>query len=294
MEIYYGSIEYLTHTVYVSGQPTQADSPVTVRIFDGDTQVFTDTAVWEPTDLHYYTTVGQDITLLNVPLEIEWSYTVLGHAVVTPREPVSIVRPYSNFSEYKEAYPNDETTFDEFFQAEKLVRGVIDSHCRQTFQFDRNVEYTLQGSGHDVLELPRRLVNLIDVRVLDSTTDYYLVTEYVTFDKDEKYRIRRTQWDAFGAGMNPITRSNFFKAHSIYRVTGDWGWEFVPQSVKQAATILIHDYQCADAKYREKFIQNIRAADWRMEFAVTGNETTGNANADTLLSEYRHFLWEVI
>jgi len=56
----------------------------------------------------------------------------------------------------------------------------------------------------------------------------------------------------------------------------------------------VKEYFCDDAKYREKYIANIRAGDWRMEFRVTGDETTGNANADTLLSGYRNVALAVI
>lgn len=294
MEVYYGSIQVLSHAVYISGQPQQAGSGVTLNVYEGDVLLDTFTADWNANTEEYDVTIGQDITTNNNVLSIEWVYTVQSYPVTTPREPLYIVRPYANYAEYKNKYPDDTTTFNEFFEAEKLVRGVIDSHCRQTFQFDEDTFYTLNGSGHDRLELPRRLVNLDVVRIMDSVSDYYDVTEYVTVDPDEKYSIRRKHWESIRPGMNPISRSSFFKAQNIYRVTGDWGWEYVPTAIKQAALILIHDYQCADARYREKFIQNIRAADWRMEFAVTGNETTGNANADTLLSEYRHFIWEVI
>lgn len=297
MEAYVDDVVKLRHYTSVSGTPTAATTPVLLTVYDGDTQIFQGEA-----DSFINAETGEfrhhEITLSTHGLEEKeytavWSYMLEDVSdTIEKQEKLRVVKPYVDYHVFQDIY--GDIDYREFKQSERIVRGVIDSHCRQRFGRLNEYMYTLNGSGHDVLELPDRLIKLHEVRVADTDSEFYNINEYVTADEDEKYRIRRKQWDAFRAGMNPVSRTAIFRAGSIYKVIGDWGWESLPAEVNKAAEILLNDYQCADSRYREKFIQNIRAADWRMEFAVTGNETTGNANADILLADYRKLLWEVI
>ena len=297
IEVYENSISKIKHFVFVDNQLVESDDLVFFDITnaEGDVVVADEAyLVIEDGRPHYEYMIGPDVTANIGVYDINWQYSAGGFQSVSKRQALIVSRPYCEYMDYKQTYEDDPISPGDFQKIEKVVRGVIDSFCRQSFQYDLGMSYTIVGSGHNTLELPRRLVELHEVRVMDSSTDFYNIDEYVTTDPDEKYRIRRLDWNPFGAGMNPVSNNRLFKSHRNYRVTGDWGWENVPEPVREAAKILINAYQCADAKYREKFIQTIRAADWRMEFAVTGNETTGNANADTLLSDYKHFMWEVI
>lgn len=79
-----------------------------------------------------------------------------------------------------------------------------------------------------------------------------------------------------------------------FKITGDWGYPSVPNPVKEAARLLINDYGCREAAYRDRYLQSMKAADWRLQFTSRSWEYTGNVRADQLLSEYVLLDWAVI
>lgn len=89
-------------------------------------------------------------------------------------------------------------------------------------------------------------------------------------------------------------RSTPWKNDYPFKITGDWGYKTVPANVKEAARLLVNDYACSEIAYRDRYLESIRAADWRLQFSSSAWEYTGNARADQLLSEYVILDWAVI
>src|SRR6478609_4235924 len=87
--------------------------------------------------------------------------------------------------------------------------------------------------------------------------------------------------------------STAWKNDYPFDITGDWGYKTVPAPVKEAARLLINDYACQEAIYRDRYLESIKAADWRLQFSSRAWEATGNARADQLLSEYVILDWAV-
>lgn len=79
-----------------------------------------------------------------------------------------------------------------------------------------------------------------------------------------------------------------------FEITGDWGYKSVPAAIKEAARLLVNDYACSEAAYRDRYLESIKAADWRLQFSSRAWESTGNARADFLLSDYVILDWAVI
>lgn len=79
-----------------------------------------------------------------------------------------------------------------------------------------------------------------------------------------------------------------------FEITGDWGYKTVPAPVKEAARLLVNDYACSESAYRDRYLESIKAADWRLQFSSRAWESTGNARADMLLSEFVMLDWAVI
>lgn len=301
MEVYAGTIARVKHTIYFEDDVSEADGGVTLTIYDKDDVVLlNEVATYvaaganDEFDSYYYVTIGQDITGDYEAKTIEWDYVVDGKTVTTPREFLSVVNPYVRFNEFKLMYPGTTLDYSEFKLVEPVVRKVIETYCNQTFTRSDAESFSVLGQNSDSLPLPRQIISLDSVSVLDPAVDSagtetpYEITEYVTFDNDDRWHIRRLTSYASTRAMTPTNRRSLFKYPMRYRITGSWGWDMVPEDVVRAAAILVNDYECADAKYREKYIANIRAGDWRMEFTATGDETTGNANADMILSRYRN------
>lgn len=89
-------------------------------------------------------------------------------------------------------------------------------------------------------------------------------------------------------------RATAWKQDYPFEITGDWGYKTVPANVKEAARLLVNDYACSEAAYRDRYLESIKAADWRLQFSSRAWESTGNARADQLLDEYVLLDWAVI
>jgi hypothetical protein len=85
-----------------------------------------------------------------------------------------------------------------------------------------------------------------------------------------------------------------FNSYAKYTITGVFGWEFVPYEVVEAMKLLVNDYSCSENMYRDRYLQSISTADWKLIFASQVFEDTGNARADTLLNAYKVLYWAVI
>lgn len=299
MEIYRNEVEELRHYVVSAGLVTTADGIVMLRIYDADgVQVFSDEPILvDPVDgtPYYSQTVGTNVTNLGAGHTIEWSYTVSSQPVVKT-EQLNIVTPYLPLGTLLTMPELEGLETFALRKMERLVAGIIDVFTNQTFSRENDRSLTVIGQDSDNLALPKPIIELKDIELLDGGTgiEPYSLLEYTTFDKDSPWILRRRRDVFVPRKLTPTARYAFFKYPMMYLVTGDWGWEYVPADVSRAAEILVKDYFCEDAKYREKYIANIRAGDWRMEFKVTGDETTGSANADMLLTGYRNVAAVVI
>jgi hypothetical protein len=294
MEIYEGALQRITHTIYVDDQVAEADNGVyvTVRnsggetVSEGQASLSMDEQYW-----HYLLT--QDVTNVFDTYAVTWEYETQGYPVVYTEE-VIIVKPVVTFGYFNARYPDVELSGPDFRLLESVARKVIETYCNQTFSKTENQAVTALGMDSDSLPLPRRIIRLDSLVVLDDTVDSqentvsYDVTEYVTFDADDPWAIRRKYRWGLVEGNSPISRRRFFKYPNRYRVVGDFGWDSVPQAVRDAASLLIVEYMQPDNKYRQRYVDVIRAGDWRMEFEETGMTTTGNADADAMLSQYRN------
>lgn len=299
MEIYRNEVEELRHYVVSAGLVTTADGIVMLRIYDADgVQVFSDEPILvEPVGgtPYYSQTVGTNVTNLGAGHTIEWSYTVSSQPVVKT-EQLNIVTPYLPLGTLLTMPELEGLETFALRKMERLVAGIIDVFTNQTFSRENDRSLTVIGQDSDNLALPKPIIELKDIELLDGGTgiEPYSLLDYTTFDKDSPWILRRRRDVFVPRKLTPTARYAFFKYPMMYLVTGDWGWEYVPADVSRAAEILVKDYFCEDAKYREKYIANIRAGDWRMEFKVTGDETTGSANADMLLTGYRNVAAVVI
>jgi hypothetical protein len=300
MEVYEREIRTVRHTIWVDGDAVESDAgfPVMLRVYTDDDTYEELEAAYDSTRNDYYVRLGSDVTSTFESRVITWAYQIGGQMVESAPEHLAVVKPSITYNQFMTRYPKSIIEEKEFRLVEPVVRKVIETYCNQIFTREDNRSYVITGQNSDSLPLPRQLINLESVVVMDPsirvdddgvrTEDAYELMPYITFDENDRWSLRRrTTWPVT-RGLTPTSNYRFFKYPTRYRVTGDWGWEMVPEDVTRAAGILVNDYGCQDAKYREKYIANIRAGDWRMEFIATGDETTGNANADMILSRFRN------
>lgn len=301
IEVYRNDIDKLVHQVYVGDELTEADGSVEYVVrsrITGDVVDFGTASEQgeSPDNVWYEVIVGPSVTAAEDEYDLEWSYSVSG-VNVTKLERLYVVTPYVTMQTLRKNKKLDIYTNEQLRSQERVVAEIIDAFCNQSFNFEPETSKTAFGKDSDFLWLPKRLVALSSVEVLDRPVrieqDEIVgegppldITNRVVLDEDNRWRIRRRR-GVRETGLDPLYDRSLFKEGAVYQVTGDWGYRGVPREVSKAAEILVDRYFADDSKYRDVYINNIRAGNWRMEFKLTGDETTGSANADMMLSGHR-------
>lgn len=229
-------------------------------------------------------------------LYIDYDVTYLEPAngqtyTVSKVQPVNIVTPILTKAEIKAVW--ETATNAEVVTIEKAVRHVIQAYTGQ--EFGRYIgTLPARGTGGVLLGLPRRLLSLDEFNGSGVNQANFTI-------ENDGYSLRH---DAFGV---PPVKADYYGLHQhvggvihnpnhvkwqrwvdgrTYDITGHWGWEAVPDTVKEAAKLLVNDYACADAQYRDRYLVSMTAADWRIQFYSGAYLRTGNVRADQLLSDY--------
>lgn len=230
----------------------------------------------------------------NVSVYFSITYSEDGELYTVNRSvPVEMVTPILSFAEIREIDANVFATDAEATKIEKAVRHVIQAYTGQEFgQFVG--EKKVKSTGGPVLFLPAKLQSI-------SHFDGQAFDESHFSIGDEGYTLRYYPWgvppvkaDYHGLHMhvggvihNPNgVRVGQFADGRQYTVNGVWGYDEVPAPVKEAAKLLVNDYACADAQYRDRYLQSMTAADWRIQFHSGAYQRTGNVRADQLLSDF--------
>lgn len=249
-------------------------------------------------------------------LRVELSFSFQSSSY-TKNQYVSVVTPYLEVHEVQEVWPA--ATEAEAIEIESAVRHIINAHCGQTFGFIQNVSKTIEGHGEQALRLPTRLVTLTGLATLTATLDinsviivsdgWYLkkgwAEELTQIDSDSTY------WSPMDGsngifveelpGRGPVIKpptveplATKWKDDYPFKVTGNWGYLTVPSAVVEAAKLLVNDYACSEQLYRDRYLESIKASDWRLQFSANAWVSTGNVRADQLLSEFVLWDWAVI
>jgi hypothetical protein len=283
MEIYRDTTSTVTLEHPVTG-------PLTADIYRGSEVISANQTVTSSSGNHT-TVIDWSLTEYDGQLKIVWKKTGFSRATYE-----DIVTPIIPLSEL--ALLLDDVTEDDRLDAEAVVRRIIEAYTGQRFGKFR---ITNQVAGNDStrLALPMPLLSFTDMS--DGTLDY----------EPSSFRITGSGWflgqapgawwtikeappeevlDQFTSGViyAPGTvKKKDFSYTNIYTITGDWGYESVPFPVMQAAKMLISDYACQDSSYRDRYLESMKAADWRIQFTQAAYDGTGNLKADRLLEEYR-------
>lgn len=318
-EIYVGSNFPIRTTLFYAGEPYTNNSNVVVRLYD----ITEDPAINPPidpavliaqifasqleTDLSTYQIV-LPFNLVNRPrsFRLEWSYVIEG---ITAQyvSYVDVVNPYCDIADVMQdanfgldfSDPNYKT-YHELMMAEKYARKVIDNFCGQSFNLYDDVQVAY-GAGTNILALPFKLNQLHELYA-----DDYLLIDNINEINNWGYNVLISE-TGFGLRVNtnssvdntvyvangliPPTASDLsyygaFKNGVRYRVQGRFGWEEVPDSVSQAAIVLIQDYFTKDNTWKNKYVKKLSAFDWDIEYNSDAFRGTGNLYADQLLQPY--------
>lgn len=204
---------------------------------------------------------------------------------------VKIVNPLLSVAEVREIL-GPEKSDEECQDAEKSVRLLIAAHTGQDFNKSTKT-YKIRGTDAAGLRLPEKIIRLNKFNAFDSLPGSYYIDPsgwYILGGLTHAPNIKADFYEYHeinGVIYNPngITPS-FFRKSQNYEISGVFGWEEVPDAVKEAAKILLAEHFCDDSIYRDRYIDAISAVDWRIQFNAGAFVNTGNVKADQLLAKY--------
>jgi hypothetical protein len=269
------------------------DTPVSMALGIEDATEVTATIVQSGVDLQTFT--GPTFALpfkvygYDGPFDIRWEFFVDDDPTLHTRyERHEVVTPLVAVD------PED----PEAVQAERVVRKIIEAVCGQSFGFHYH-SHVVYGQGGNSINLPERLIRLDGVSSLQAPyeaipfgavniiADGWMLTTNAgrQFYSIKQMPPEESYVSANGAIIAPGSVRAWRNNHT-YLITGSWGYSGVPTEVSDAARMLIDDYNCDEDAYRNKYMANMRSADWRIEFNALTWQGTGNAKVDALLSPY--------
>lgn len=234
--------------------------------------------VRESDGVYYVAIDQQDIT--DRYAEVEFSYQLDGHGIITNKQKFEISRRIVSYDEVLEMLPN--IKYSEYEELERTTRGLIEVFCKQKFNHWYGIR-EVRGNEATIL-LPQYLDKLDSISKKMSSVDMFLISTAADgFDiADEGLSIKNDRSVEIRKSIHGRLRETDFK------VLGQWGYVSVPAQVKQAAAALIQQKLCPDSVYRERFIESIRNENTNIRISPeTYNHSTGNADADKLLAPYR-------
>lgn len=257
----------------------------------------------------YSITYGQDVSgeyILNSSGKYRTDFTFQVSGVSYTRSIyINVYTPYTTsvdfFSEYSELELNNSVNFT---VAEAKIRNIINTYCGQSFFPLKDKTITLNGNNHHTLHLPFPISVLKRVTYNLGEEDETVLFDYTdnTLNNIEKvhqpFNFQSTYYIRFKTGALIGIESKFdvsrFKEDASYTISGDWGWSYVPEQVKQAANLLIADYFNSDSEYRRHGIYEVDMDILKFRMGENFYASTGNIEADTLLMDYTLFVMDYI
>jgi hypothetical protein len=192
--------------------------------------------------------------------------------------------------------------YDRVVAAELIARTIIGLYCQQKFGAVTKT-VPAQGTGRDTITLTDRILKI--KKIYDSGTLVYDTTvdpvfnwtglEFLIGDSGYSVRIGDVIYAIEESEeLTLLAQTGRFVEGRRYEVTGDFGFEYVPVVVKEAAILLINDLICQDSTYRNRYVNHVAVKDWKFSYDTRTWAGTGNALVDDLLSEYKvQQLWVI-
>ena len=218
--------------------------------------------------------------------KIHWRY--IQTTTFTKDDFINVYQPYISDTDFFTSHPELETEFgDSFDDFERRVKGIIDTHCGQSFQPYYAKSISVDGQNTRQLYFNYKINSLTSLSLVDSTTTSNDTTDYTTYVEIAPENKRVLRW------KNPKSK---FSNDLYFTVLGNWGWEYVPTNITQAADLIIFDLMSDDSTYRQHNISAYQfdrgsMAQFEVEYNVG---STGNVDADVLLMDYTVFLMSLV
>lgn len=293
MEVYRNEMANIDLSVPIYAIPGSFD----VKAYDGDTVLHTFPTVTAIAD-GYRVVLPFSLVINDSSFSVVWKFNYLEGSATKAyehRETVDVVTPIVPLSVLTSLL--DDVDDEQRYEAEAVVRRIIEVYTGQTFGRFRGMRQ-IAGNDNTRLAMPTPLLSFTEMT--DGTLDYDPTAFRITGEGWFLGQSPGAWWtikdsppeevlDTFNNVIYApgVVKKRDFCWSSIYTITGDWGYESVPVPVVQAAKMLIDDYACQDSSYRDRYLESMKAADWRIQFTQAAYDGTGNLKADQLLNSYK-------
>lgn len=235
----------------------------------------------------------------------DFTYTISG-TEYTQSKFFNVYVPYITYEDFFEEYPELEDSFGaKFDKAERQVRNIITTFVGQTFEPYYNKTILMNGSNNFNLHMPLPLFNLkkviADVGMAeeliihdssDPTLDNIEKVRHQPFNFNTSYYIRWKK--SLLDSVNVMFYTNRFKINTTFSVQADFGWQYVPENVKQASALLLADMMNDDSTYRRHGFYAVDLDIVKLQAKDSFYESTGNIDADILLMDYTLFVMDYV
>lgn len=236
---------------------------------------------------------------------VDFKYKISGQEF-TQSKYINVYTSYLSSYEFFIDYPELEDQFsNKFDKIERQIKNIINTFTGQSFDSYSNKNISIIGNNSMNLRLPIPIYNLKKV-TQDLGTAYEEIlfdVENVKVDNIEKIKFQPFNFNStyYVRWKNTVIEDtvteynqNKFKSSKTYTVLGDYGWEYVPENIKQASSLLIADHFNDDSAYRRHGIYAIDLDIVKLQTKESFYETTGNIDADVLLMDYTNFIMDYI
>lgn len=229
----------------------------------------------------------------------DFTYSISGTSY-TQSQYINVFTPYITASEFFDNHPELEADFASKFESiAKRVKNSVDTYCGQSFEYYPNKTISINGNNYSNLRLPIPVTTLTGV-IQDPGMDDEFILLSDTVDRVEKikqpFNFDTTYNIRFKKTSEPeeIFILGRWDPDVVYEISGDFGWRFVPDNVKQACDILIADLMNNDHEYRAHGLTRVEMDALTVYMKDSFYETTGNIEADVLLMDYTLFVMDYI
>lgn len=216
----------------------------------------------------------------------------------------NVSTPYVSSAEFFTQYPELQASNSARFDAvEKRVRAIIDTYCGQSFEPYLTKTLSLNGNNSKTLHLPFPISTLTKVVMNKGESDETVVHDIsINLKNLEKVRqpfnFESTYFIRFKGNEITTSEGQFvdtrFKEVNSYYITGDWGWPYIPTNVTEASKLLIADVMNDDSEYYRHRVTSVDLDTTSFTMKSNFYETTGNIEADVLLTDYTLFVMDYI
>lgn len=268
-----------------------------VTAYEGETLLYTFPTVGAIPG-GYRVTLPFSLVQTDRTFDVRWKFDyVEGSAIKTYNSvtEVEVVTPIIPLSQLTSLL--DDVSEEDRREAEAVVRRIVEVYTGQSFGKFYGTK-DVNGNDGTELALPNPLISF------SSVSDYQFNYEpsiflirgegwFLTGAPGAYWEIKNAPPEEVLDTFNNViyapgtVKKRDFEFCNTYTITGYWGYDSVPVPVVQAAKMLISDYACQDSSYRDRYLQSMKAADWRVQFTQAAYDGTGNLKADQLLNPYK-------